>query len=181
MIKRFLPNWNFNRPTTCWSRHFRCRQIFDPFMKDELNQLKFKCLIGRQTQRISASLRNLSHHWARTWSTIKSHQEARGKRYNPGGYIEGDQTQKDPWDEDLHTNQTAGMNIYSLARQKAVEMKDVDTTSTRNEIIKSNKLNHLGFTCRNFMPWRLWVWFLSLLITTSLSPHWGWGEKIERS
>lgn len=51
------------------------------------------------------------------------------KRYNPGGYIEGDQIPKDPWDEDfIYESDGRKFNIYSLGqdREEGGDEKDVD-------------------------------------------------------
>ena len=51
------------------------------------------------------------------------------KRYNPGGYIEGDQIPKDPWDEDfIYESDGRKFNIYSLGqdREEGGDEKDAD-------------------------------------------------------
>ena len=51
------------------------------------------------------------------------------KRYNPGGYIEGGQLPKDPWDEDfIFESDGRKFNIFSLGqdREEGGEEKDAD-------------------------------------------------------
>lgn len=51
------------------------------------------------------------------------------KRYNPGGYIEGNSLPKDPWDEDfIYESDGRKFNIYSLGqdREEGGEEKDAD-------------------------------------------------------
>ena len=51
------------------------------------------------------------------------------KRYNPGGYIEGGQLPKDPWDEDfIYESDGRKFNIFSLGqdREEGGEDKDAD-------------------------------------------------------
>jgi len=49
------------------------------------------------------------------------------KRYNPGGYIEGGQLPKDPWDEDfIYESDGRKFNMFSLGQDRAEGGEDKD-------------------------------------------------------